>query len=397
MDALLAEVRMNKIKGRGQTNQAGLGYGVRAQPKRGPKREREEMLGVFSEIEEQNRIVRALTKRTCFSDWLKWDSAMAVDVSWQQLLHKHSDSHLKFLLNAIECTLPTPDNLARWNQGNACGGKCPLGCAKTGSLMHILCNCERAHKEEPQNRIAWRHDSILLAIYHATMDRIKEINQVTSQSTDEVKTFRNPLAAIGFKSENGSTFKVPGPKAKEEVLAQASDWQVQFDLDMVSSSPKSKTYRKPSHRPFPPEIAVVSGKGSRPDGVIWSSSTKTVIWIELTSPWTENMSKRHFEKKAKYSPLATDLRNPKRAGGAWTVYPLEVEVSALGVVNEQPWSSMCNRLGLTKTARKQLTHAVQDAAVHCSHLIYLCRYHKVWEPRPLLDTYQWYSSTATSE
>ena len=67
------------------------------------------------------------------------------------------------------------------------------------------------------------------------MDRIKEINQFTSQSTDEVKTFRNPLAAIGFKSENGSTFKVPGPKAKEEVLAQASDWQVQFDLDMVST------------------------------------------------------------------------------------------------------------------------------------------------------------------
>ena len=51
--------------------------------------------------------------------------------------------------------------------------------------------------------------------------------------------------------------------------------------------------------PFPPEIAVVSGKGSRPDGVIWSLSSKTVIWIELTSPWEENMSKRHYEKKSK--------------------------------------------------------------------------------------------------
>jgi len=175
---------------------------------------------------------------------------------------------------------------------------------------------------------------------------------MTSKPTDEVKTFRNPLAAIGFKSESGNTFKVPGLKAKEEVLAQASDWQVQFDLDMVSGLPQSKTYRKTYHLPFPPEIAVVSGKGSRPDGVIWSTSTKTVIWIELTSPWTENMQARHFEKKAKYTPLATDLRNPKRAGGAWTVYPLEVEVSALGVVNEQPWSTMCSRLGLTTTARK---------------------------------------------
>ena len=142
------------------------------------------------------------------------------------------------------------------------------------------------------------------------------------------------MAAIGFKSENDNTFKLPGPKVKVEVLAQACDWQVQFDLDMESGS--SKSWHKLWHLPFPPEIAVVSGKGSRPDGVIWSTSIKTVIWIELTSPWTENMRKQHFEKKAKYNQLATDLRNPKRNGGAWTVYPFQVEISALGIVNEQP-------------------------------------------------------------
>ena len=394
MDSLLAEVRMNKIKGRGQTNQAGLGYGVQRAPKQGQRREREEVLQVFSEIEEQNRIVRALTKRTCFSDWLKWESALAVDLSWQHLLHKQSDSYLKFVLNSIENTLPTPDNLKRWNQSNAGEGRCPLGCSKPGSLMHILCNCEKAHAEEPQNRIAWRHDSILFAIYHAVMDRIKEANEATPKSFDEVKTFQNPLASIGFKSESGNTFNVPGPKVKAEVLAQACDWQVQFDLDMGSGS--SKNWHKFWHLPFPPEIAVVSGKGSRPDGVIWSTSKKIVIWIELTSPWTENMSKRHFEKKTKYSQLATDLRNPKHDGGAWTVYPHQVEVSALGVVNEQPWMSMCDRLGFCSTTRKQLTHAAQAAAIHCSHLIYLCRYHKVWDPRPLLNTYGWYSGAASS-
>ena len=140
----------------------------------------------------------------------------------------------------------------------------------------------------------------------------------------------------------------------------------------------------------------MSGKGSRPDGVICSTSKKRVIWIELTSPWTENMSNRHFEKKTKYCQLATDLRNPKRDGGAWTVYPHQVEVSALGVVNEQPWMSMCDRLGFCSTTRKQLTHAAQAAAIHCSHLIYLCRYHKVWDPRPLLNTYGWYSGATSS-
>ena len=96
--------------------------------------------------------------------------------------------------------------------------------------------------------------------------------------------------------------------------------------------------------PFPPEIAV-SGIGSRPDGVIWSMSCKTVIWIELASPWEENMSKRHFEKKNKYNQLALDLRNPHRVGGAWTVFPFEVEVGARGAINEQPWSYMCSKLG----------------------------------------------------
>ena len=36
-------------------------------------------------------------------------------------------------------------------------------------------------------------------------------------------------------------------------------------------------------RPFPSEIAVVSGPGSRPDSVTWSMQTKLVIWRELTS------------------------------------------------------------------------------------------------------------------
>ena len=33
--------------------------------------------------------------------------------------------------------------------------------------------------------------------------------------------------------------------------------------------------------PFLPEIAVVSGVGSRLDGVIWSAETKPIVWIEL--------------------------------------------------------------------------------------------------------------------
>ena len=83
------------------------------------------------------------------------------------------------------------------------------------------------------------------------------------------------------------------------------------------------------------------------------------------------MSKRHFEKKNKYNQLAIDLRNPRRVGGAWTVYPFEVEVGARGATNEQPWSYMYNMLGFDSDARKRLKWAVEDATQHCSHLIFL--------------------------
>ena len=408
MDKLLAEVKTNKIKGSAQTNRAGLGYGPSKHKRRipsGPKGEREQMLRVFTEIEEEARIVRALTQKKHFSEWLKWQCALAVDLSWQQLLHKQSDSFLRFLLNSIEDSLPTPSVLKCWRQASAGDGKCPLGCNYAGSLKHILCSCEAAHrtsKEAPQSRITWRHDSILLAIYNAVKEQVDKAN--SADPADTVNRIQNPLQTI-FKSASilsddsedkaacGNVFSVPGPKAKEEVLSGASDWKVQFDIDVTDGA--SLGYR--TSLPFPPEIAVVSGKGSRPDGVIWSSSSKTVIWIELTSPWEENMSKRHYEKKSKYNQLALELRNPQRAGGAWTVHPLEVEIGARGAINPQSWQWMCKIMGFDSNTRDRLTHAVQDAAVHCSHMIFLCRFHKVWETRPLLDTYGWYGAAEVSE
>ena len=108
-------------------------------------------------------------------------------------------------------------------------------------------------------------------------------------------------------------------------MESADDWKVQFDVNDEGVSVKE--------RPFPSEIAVVSGPGSRPDGVIWSMQTKTVIWIELTSPWEENLTKKHFEKMDKYNKLAIDLREGKHHGVKWIVVPLCVEVGARGAIN----------------------------------------------------------------
>ena len=77
--------------------------------------------------------------------------------------------------------------------------------------------------------------------------------------------------SIGFESK----FTAPRAQSSQApLLGSADDWKVQFDVNDKGVSVKK--------RPFPSKIAV--GPGSRPDGVIWSMQTKTVIRIELTSP-----------------------------------------------------------------------------------------------------------------
>ena len=51
------------------------------------------------------------------------------------------------------------------------------------------------------------------------------------------------------------------------------------------------------------------------------------------------------------------------------------------------WGRMCGAFSITKGTRKALRDAIQDAAIQCSHFIFLCRYHKKWEPQALQDTW----------
>ena len=167
----------------------------------------------------------------------------------------------------------------------------------------------------------------------------------------------------------------------KNTLRQASDWKIQFDLELDSlTSPKRA-------KAFPSEIAVVSGEGSCPDGVVWSMETKTVIMLELTSPWEENFDKWHKREMRKYNQLVLDLEEGKHNGVKWNAQLLCVEIGARGALHEMAWGRMCGTFGITKGTRKALRDAMQDAAIQCSHFIFLCRYHKKWEPQALRDTW----------
>ena len=401
LEKLRAERRHRKITMQPSENRAGVGYGVRRRVFTNPvKAERAEIMAIFGEIEAEKRLVEIMSKTlqgeqvskvrlggcpdekegNYFCDWLKWESALAVDTRWNTMMQK-TDSYCKFYVNAVQDSLPTPSRLKTWKDPNT-DGKCPLGCRQAGTLKHILCACPRAHNEKPHNRIKWRHDSILLTIYNAVKERVGDAEKAgneraAARHTQEVHV--NPVCEvpIRLKSESGAMLTAErGPSSNQDVFQIGGDWQVQFDFENEDGHSK----------PFPPEIAVVSGEGSRPDGVMWSMATNTVIWIELTSPWEENFQKNNTLKQDRYNQLAVDLRNGKHIGGIkWNVIPLYVEIGARGPIHEHSWNWMCSKLGFWGKARKKFSAAVQDTAIYCSHFIFLCRFLKIWEHKPLLN------------
>ena len=355
----------------------GLGYAGKRPQATAEKEERQAILGVFKECQEEARIVEVMTNLEYFGEWVKWDAALQLDKSWHNLLAYESDSQLSFLLNATEDMLPTPSNRCR--QKLQIGNMCPLGCDKVGSLVHILCGCCKGEEKvnvtegysEGQWRVTWRHDSVLLAIHKAVL---KVTNQSKNTQCQEKRGHQpDPPTALKFKDAKGDSYKHSVARAPvvKGLIGKALDWKIKFDLG------EGKTL-------FPAEILETNGgKGTRPDGVIWSMSTKVVVWIELTSPWEENMTKWHFEKKAKYNQLKIDCE-----AKGWEVHPLCVEVGCRGYVAES-FPRMCKVLGFGKQEEKSLKLAVEKTARHCSHTIFCSRFLKHWEPRPPVDVSTW--------
>ena len=267
--------------------------------------------------------------------------------------------------------LPTESVLKCWQQPGH-SGKCPLGCSASGSLQHILTQCRL--KEEPQSRIKWRHDSVLLAIFKAilsVLNRHKKSKQEGKQG--KARVVQPPIVFKSTEATKYTAIRAPRPEGISKVV----DWKLQFDL-------QAPAYGQTPDRMFPMEIIEVSDK--RPDGVIWSCSSQTVIWIELTSPWEENMELRHFEKKERYAKLAMDIR-----AKGWTVHPLEVEVGCRGYIASQGFVSMCKLFEFTKAEQDKLKNRCKETAQHCSHAIFTQRFQRVWEPKPLLDVGKWHN------
>ena len=151
-------------------------------------------------------------------------------------------------------------------------------------------------------------------------------------------------------------------------LESSDDWTIQFDLNVPEDN-QSK------HQPFPPHIASVA---KRPDGLVFSDKLKTLIYIELTSPWEENMKKAHNAKYEKY------IKEGIHRIEGWTIIPVCVEVASRGFTNFS-WQHMSSAVGLTKTESKTLRKRVADIARRCSYYLWLHRICKAWSHPQLVQ------------
>tara|TARA_X000000950_G_scaffold273398_1_gene357148 strand:- start:49 stop:1680 length:1632 start_codon:yes stop_codon:yes gene_type:complete len=380
------------------------------------KEERADMLAEFEEQAESKRYMHCL-KLAQFAEWREWDNVMAQDREWNKLIQSRDDTILSFQLGALEDTLPTPSIRKLW-YGTKVDANCKV--CQSGqqcSLSHVLARCPIALE---QGRFKWRHDSILLQIFKIvrearnkgrakfklnqkkahTQGRSKQVT-VNGDTFHEFASERDmsngeldsiledqPLIMSTAEHPQDKSYKmviskrtkprkkkvlhVPAVKLPQGPFELSDDWQLQFDLPQQDGDAKQECN---PNQPFPPHIAST---GRRPDGVMWSDKLKMVMWIELTSPWEENMTTWYFEKHDKYSKIVDAAE-----GNGWKVVPLCVEVGARGYINDK-WHHMTRALKLDKRMNKRLRDAVSNVAVRCSYFLYVCLRRREWCTSKLL-------------
>ena len=98
--------------------------------------------------------------------------------------------------------------------------------------------------------------------------------------------------------------RLPAKVYTDRLLASGKDWRLAADL------PGMKAY---------PE--VISRTDLRPDAVLISDSSRSIILIELTVPYETNMSESHEYKSAKYEGLVQEI---SQAGFRPYMFPVEI-------------------------------------------------------------------------
>lgn len=286
-----------------------------------------------------------LARQSVWSHWT--DHSTAFDLSWNNLIWGPGPRIISFVLNAAINSLPTPDMLFLMSISKE--ESCSLCGAKKCTLFHVLVNCKKALTDK---RYTWRHDSILATLLQLLVPVLMRHN-----ASKPVSSKPAPIAFVKEKSQNvvekNPNRNHPSPR---NLLKSANDWQLLIDFDHCRMI-------------FPP-IIVATDK--RPDVVIWSTSTKTVLLIELTCPAEENFANAHAYKMDRYASLVEQIRN-----AGWSVHCRTIEAGARGFVSHR-FRKTLRELSFTSLEASRACKDISLVAAKCSYAIWLGRKSANW-------------------
>ena len=134
------------------------------------------------------------------------------------------------------------------------------------------------------------------------------------------------------------------PLASQAILLQANDWTFLYDLERQLQ--------------FPIEAAVTS---LRPDVVLFSRSSKTIVLLELTVPLEDNVHLAHDRKTTKYSALVTACEE-----NGFKTHMFALEVGCLGYCPHS-FLHCFEALGLPKSAARQIRSQASKTALRSSY------------------------------
>jgi hypothetical protein len=346
-----AEVEL-ECKFPGQTTRHGIGFarsrGIQLCKTSTIRDHRAVVMAKMRTIAEDQSLVRVYSL-AIGGNWMKLQELMQHDLSWQAQLHSIPEARLKFLLNSIQLSLPTPSNLRLW--GKSSSGRCALCGYRNATLLHILAGCERSLK-----RFTWRHNLVLYILLKHICGRLKDHNR------NHDPTRQRP--SIQFVREGESKRRQP-PKNnnRHSLLDGAVDWEFLLDLPEVPLI-------------VPPFIIDTP---LRPDLIIWSRRTKTVIFGELTCPWEENITKANQRKNLRYSELADLVR---LAG--WTVHLLPFEVGCRGFVAIS-FRKLLSKIAFPPRQTSDIVKRVSLTTLQASYIIYKARHGHQWHEFDLVE------------
>jgi hypothetical protein len=262
--------------------------------------------------------------------WINWEGAEARKLSWSMILAMEPLA-LSFLLRSTYNLLPTPANHKQW--GITRDDTCTKCNAARGTLRHVLSSCGSSLQ-----MYTWRHNQVLAIICEVTSTQCTMANE---QSLN----IANPRTS--FIQEGEAPLSNSSRPHANWLFANARDWKMDADL--------KKALQFPHH--------IVQTQ-ERPDLVMWSDSAKSVIIVELTVPWEENMEEAFERKKLRYENLRAECEEK-----GWKCQVMPIEVGCRGFIGRTT-ASYLTRLGLTSRARRGVIRRLQVAAERASGWIW---------------------------